>query len=114
VKSISRKINGLEDKVLKKPKIGSTKICSCAWPEPEQELLEQARQISELGLTFEETTPQQKLIIEKAGEILRFHVFDLFTMFLEGFCRDDHGAIVNMHERFLWFIQELKKESESE
>jgi hypothetical protein len=112
VKNLNRKINDLENSVLQEQAVGSTKLCSCAWPIAEQELLEKARQISELGLTFEETTPQQRLILEKAGDILRFRVFDIFTIYLEGvFCRDDHGARINMHERFLWFIQELRKET---
>jgi hypothetical protein len=63
-----------------------------------------------LSLSYEETTPQQKLIIKKAGEILRFRVFDLFTSYLDCLCHDKHAKI-NMHERFLWFIQELIKET---
>jgi hypothetical protein len=85
-------------------------ICSCAWPEPEQTLLEQARQLSQMDIPFEETTEAQKAVINKAGEILRFRVFDIFTMYLEGFCRGDVTAISTMHERFLWFIQEMRKE----
>jgi hypothetical protein len=114
VKSINRKINGLEDKVLQNPKLGSTKICTCAFPEPEQNLLEKARLFSLRGVPFEEATETEKMILEKAGYILRFCLFDLFTIFLECMCRDDQSARITVHERFVWFIQELRKELDQE
>jgi hypothetical protein len=77
VKSINRKLNAIEGKVLQKPKIGSTMICSCAWPEPEQTLLEQARQLSQMEIPFEEATEAQKAILEKAGEIFLRHFCSL-------------------------------------
>jgi len=110
MKSINRKLNNLENNVLQKPEVGSTKICSCAFPEPEQVLLEKARQLVEMQIPYEEATEQQKTIIAKAGKALNFRVFDLFTMYLETWCHDDPIARITLHERFLWFIQQLREE----
>ena len=114
MKSINRKLNNLEGKVIQKPKIGSTMLCSCAWPEPEQTVVEQARLLSQMGIPFEELTEAQKAMLNKAGEIIRFRVFDLFTIYLESLCRDDGLAKITVHERFLWFIQEMYKEIKQE
>jgi len=111
MKAVNRKLNNLENHVLKIPKIGTTQICTCGFPEPEQVLLERARQLATLELPYEETTEQQRAILEKAGRTLNFRIFDLFTSYLEGLlCRGDEIARIVLHERFLWFIQELRKE----
>jgi len=110
MKSINRKLNDIENNVLQNPIHGTTMICSCGFPEPEQVLLEKARQISEMGIPYADATDQQKAIIAKAGKILRFRVCDLFTMYLDTWCQDDPIVRVVIHERFLWFITELRKE----
>jgi hypothetical protein len=111
VKSINRKLNGLENNVLQDPIIGSTKFCTCGFPEPEQVLLERARQLAVMEIPYDETTEAQRAILEKAVGVFNFRVFDLFTTYLEGLlCRGDKIAIMTLHERFLWFITELRKE----
>jgi len=110
-KTLKGKVTRLENNVLQKQELGTTKICTCGFPEPEQTLLEQARKLSEMNLSYDDATAQQLTIIEKAGKTLNFRIFDLFTMYLEGLlCQGDPIAKVVLHERFLWFIQQLREE----
>lgn len=109
-KTLKGKITKLENNVLQKPQVGTTKICTCAFPEPEQVLLEQARKQSEMQIPYDEATEQQKTILVEAARILNFRVFDLFTSYLDGWCRGDPVARITLHERLLWFVQELRKE----
>jgi len=109
-RSLKGKVNKLENNVLQKPIVGTTKICTCAFPEPEQVLLEKARKQAEMQLSYEDATEQQRTIMYEAARILNFRVFDFFTMYLEDWCRGDPVARVVMHERLLWFVQELRKE----
>jgi len=64
-----------------------------------------------MKMPFEEATETQKTILSEAVKLLNFRIFDLFTGYLEALlCRDDPTATVLLHERFLWFITELKEE----
>ena len=49
-------------------------------------------------------------IMFKAAKILNFRVFDLFTQYLEDWCHDDPIARIVLHERLLWFVQQLREE----
>ena len=72
--------------------------------------MEKARQIAVREIPYEETTSQQRAIMEEAGRILNFRIFDLFIMNLETVCQGDKIARLVLHERLLWFVQELRKE----
>ena len=111
MKPLERKIRNLENNLLAKPEIGSTRFCPCGLPEAEQTLLERARQIAASKIPYEDKTSTQKVVLERALQLLQFRIFDLFTTFMEGLlCQEDKTARVTLHERFIWFIHELRKE----
>jgi len=109
-KSLKGKIGKLENNVLQKLKVGTTKICTCGWPTIEQVIVEKARWIAQMDNPYEEATEQQLRLLEEAGRIINFRIYDLFMMYLETWCYNDSIARITLHERFLWFIQELVKE----
>jgi len=107
----NKRLKDLEDKVLGKPEVGSTRFCMCGLPEAEQVLLESARKYALMEIPFEEVSEAQKTVMSEASKLLHFRIFDLFTGYLEGLlCREDKIARIVLHERFLWFIRELIKE----
>jgi len=113
--SIRRKLNNLENNVLQPFPVGSTQFCAWALPEPEQALLEAARNLATSQIPYEETTVQQRTILDQADKRLRQRIFDLFTSYMTGLlCRGDKIAEMTVHERFLWFIRELAKEVDQE
>ena len=68
-----------------------------------------------MEIPYEKVTEDQKRILDSAEKLLRFHIFDLFTTYMEGLlCRGDKMAKVTLHERFLWFITELRKEMQQQ
>ena len=108
---VNKRLRELEDKVLGKPEIGSTRFCTCDLPEPEQLLLENARKIAVMHIPYEEATEAQKTVLNEASKLMHFRIFDLFTSYLEGIlCHDDKIARITLHERMLWFIGELAKD----
>jgi len=109
--SLNRRVKTLEDNVLEGPKPGTTRFCHWDLPQNEQLLLEKARNIAMMEIPYEETTEQQRVVIDEAGKILNFRIFDLFTGYLDSLLsRDDRIAKVIVHERFLWFFRELAEE----
>jgi len=108
---VNKRLRELEDKVLGKPEIGSTRFCTADLPEAEQILLENARKIAVAHIPYEEVTEAQKTILNEASKLLNFRIFDLFTSHLENLlCHGDKIARITLHERFLWFIGELAKD----
>jgi len=109
--TLNKRLHELENNILAKPEMGSTRFCTCDLPEAEQVLLEKARRFALMEIPFEEATEAQKTILYKASEIMNFRIFDLFTAYLEGLlCKNDKIARIVLHERFLWFIRELREE----
>jgi len=109
--TLNKRLHELENNVLAKPEMGSTRFCTCDLPVAEQVLLEKARKFAVMNIPFEETTEAQKTIISKAGQLLTFRITDLFTGYMEGLlCKGDKIARIILHERFLWFIRELREE----
>jgi len=91
--------------------MGSTRFCTCGLPEPEQIVLEQARKIAISKIPYEESTEAQKHIMREAMHLLGFRFTDLMLQYLEDrYCQDDGIARITLHERFLWFFQEIRKE----
>lgn len=113
---LNRRIRDVEDNhILEWPKRGTTQFCTYGLPEPEQILLEKARKLAVMEISFEDLTEEQEKILSSADKLLRFHIFDLFTGYMEGLmCRGDKIAIMTLHERFLWFITELRKEMQQQ
>jgi len=113
-KSLKGKIGKLENNMLQKPIPGTTLINPWDWPEAEQRVIEQSFKQAELGLSWEDATAKQRAVALKAGEIINFRVFDMFLNYLEVWCQDDSHARQRLHTRFLWFIQNLRKEIDQE
>jgi len=106
----NKRLKALEDKVLMKPEVGTTRFSPTDLPEHEQLLLEQGRKIA-VNVPYGEATEAQKTVLSEAGKLLHWRIFDLFTTYMEGLlCQDDKIARIVLHERFLWFILELRKE----
>jgi hypothetical protein len=102
------RVTKLEEKVFQPPEHGTSKLCICELPDAERALLKVTQ-----GLVDRqgELTEQQKKLIRTSTKRLAWRSIDIFTTFLElWMCHGDHHARLTMESRFMWFMEELRKE----
>jgi len=104
VKSINRKLNDIENKILQPFKWGSTQWT--VQDEAEQRLYDQVAKISKT-VKFEELTPRQLKLVDEAEKRIWLHGIDLFNSMIGGFIHHDTPTGKRLWNMWLgYFIQE--------
>jgi len=105
MKSVNRKIRDLEDKILKTPEFGSTKLFIT---DPvEDALFDKARAIIDAGIAYDNLTPEQLSIIDQATRILWFRALDIFRNIIGGMISKGDKRIQGIFDMWMgYFLQE--------
>ena len=101
-------MNDLEKKILGEVTRESAKLSFEDLPEADQKLYTAAWRI--LKLNSEDLSEYERSLLQTAFERMGKRILLLFLQYAETWCNDDPIAKVTLHERFFWFIQELRKE----
>jgi len=110
VKSINRKLHAIENCVLDVRNIdfSTTKISYESLSEPEQKVMDKAQEIARYWDRKRELTDYERLILEKAGQIMTARIGWLFRLQMSTLlCGEDNLLKFLFETRLLWFIDEM-------
>lgn len=109
MKSVNRKLNELEDHVLKPPKLGTTRLY--IEDEAESALLEKCQQMAAYHDNSIPLTKNERFLLDQMSKIMWVRALDIFEQVVGVHIYGDNGiSRVIFNLRLTWFIEEISQQ----